>query len=220
MTDAASTTPSFTGTWVPYVCAACSRIGPDLRRCAKCHATAYCNKTCQEYDWKLQHKKVCATVPELHTTWVDMRDADTRLVVHDFYAGSPFDVRPLIDQWDVDVSNLQWQVGHHVLSAHPRHNGKWFVATVWRQGRTHALIGAVWIRKDVPSWTIAHLYIHPAHRRQMHGTLLMRFVKDQCAASGGQYLTYVGPPSAFLDAVGFRLDGVGQFRCAVTECPT
>ncbi|KAI9821443.1 MAG: hypothetical protein M1826_000679 [Phylliscum demangeonii] len=51
-------------------CAQCGQGESDgsgkLKRCAKCHTTAYCSRPCQKADWKT-HKKTCAAQPAAAT---------------------------------------------------------------------------------------------------------------------------------------------------------
>ena len=37
-----------------------SQLPVPLKKCAKCHSSAYCSRECQKADWK-EHKKVCKT---------------------------------------------------------------------------------------------------------------------------------------------------------------
>lgn len=40
-------------------CAVCNKECPKKTRCSVCRAVVYCSTTCQQKDWKKQHKRLC-----------------------------------------------------------------------------------------------------------------------------------------------------------------
>ena len=43
-------------------CGYCEKPGENMRKCSRCKAIFYCNKTCQTLDWKQAHCKICHPV--------------------------------------------------------------------------------------------------------------------------------------------------------------
>ncbi|KAI9809357.1 MAG: hypothetical protein M1826_003935 [Phylliscum demangeonii] len=48
----------------------------QLKRCGKCHTTAYCSRPCQKADWKI-HKKSCATLAATASSTPDTTSTST-----------------------------------------------------------------------------------------------------------------------------------------------
>ena len=46
----------------PEKCGYCEKPGENMRKCSRCKAIFYCNKTCQTLDWKQAHCKICRPV--------------------------------------------------------------------------------------------------------------------------------------------------------------
>ncbi|RYE17877.1 MAG: zinc finger MYND domain-containing protein [Sphingobacteriaceae bacterium] len=42
-----------------YQCLVCGLTEDKMPSCARCHAVAYCSRSCQKIDWKSRHKYEC-----------------------------------------------------------------------------------------------------------------------------------------------------------------